>query len=168
MSNTAACVITMGGTIDKDYVVDSASLEVLEPFIAWIAPTLGTSQPLEIIELAKKDSLDLVESDRAMLLDCLSGLDAARAVITHGTDTLLCSALAVLGAQGAGRIANCQTIAFTGAFRPGRFTPAEAAFNIGFALAVVQAAPPGVYVAVGGRFAPAERVRHEGGHFVYD
>lgn len=36
--SSSVAVFAMGGTIDKDYVVDSASLEVVEPFISWIAP----------------------------------------------------------------------------------------------------------------------------------
>ncbi|MGO9319797.1 MAG: asparaginase domain-containing protein [Solirubrobacteraceae bacterium] len=160
-------VFAMGGTIDKDYVVDSASLEVVEPFISWIAPELRMTYRLEVTQLAKKDSLDLADSDRARLLTYVATNDRDRLLITHGTDTLLTTASAVWAAQKAGEISHDKTIVFTGTFRPGRFAQAEASFNVGFALAVAQSAPPGVYVAVGGQFAPVDHVSHLQGHFVY-
>jgi L-asparaginase len=167
-SSSSMAVIAMGGTIDKDYIVESASLEVVDPFISWIAPELRMTYRLEVAQLAKKDSLDLADSDRARLLTYLATSDRGRLLITHGTDTLLATASAVWAAQKAGEIPGDRTIVFTGAFRPGRFVQSEASFNVGFALAVAQSAPPGVYVAVGGQFAPVDHVSHGQGHFVYE
>jgi L-asparaginase len=166
-SSSSVAVIAMGGTIDKDYVVDGASLEVVDPFISWIAPELRMTYRLEVTQLARKDSIDLADSDRARLLRHVATNARARLLITHGTDTLLATASAVWATQQAGEISDEKTIVFTGAFRPGRFAQAEASFNLGFALAVAQSAPPGVYVAVGGQFAPVDHVSHEQGHFVY-
>jgi L-asparaginase len=166
-SMSPVAVIAMGGTIDKDYVVESASLEVVDPFIGWIAPQLRMAYKLEVVQLADKDSLDLADADRARLLAHIASSDRVRLLITHGTDTLLATASAVLAAQNAGEIPAEGTVVFTGAFRPGRFVQSEACFNFGFALAVTQSAPPGVYVAVGGQFAPVDHVKHERDHFVY-
>lgn len=167
-SSHLVAVIAMGGTIDKDYIVNSASLEVVEPFVGWIAPELRITYSLNVTQLAKKDSLDLGHSDRARLLECIATNELDRLLITHGTDTLLDTASAVSSAQKGGEIPADKTIVFTGTFRPGRFALPEASFNVGFGLAVAQSAPPGVYVAVGGQFATVDRVSHDQGRFVYE
>jgi L-asparaginase len=166
-SSNVVAIVAMGGTIDKGYIVGSASLEVADPFISWVTPELRTTCPLEVTQLAKKDSLDLADSDRARLLTYLATNERSRLLVTHGTDTLLATASAASGALKAGEISAAKTVVFTGAFRPGRFAQAEASFNLGHALAVAQSAPPGVYVAVGGQFGPVEQVSHDAGRFVY-
>jgi L-asparaginase len=161
-------LIAMGGTIDKDYVVETASLEVADPFISSIKPLLRLASELQIVQLARKDSLELDDADRARLVAYIVKHGCRRFVITHGTDTLLATATAVAHARGAGTIHDEVTAVLTGAFRPGRFAPAEASFNLGFALAVAQTAPAGVYVAMGGRYDTVEHVTHADARFTYD
>src|ERR1700734_1321309 len=98
-SSSSVAVIAMGGTIDKDYIVDSASLEVVDPFIRWIELELGMTHRLEVTHLTQKDSLDLADYDRARLVAYLATNNQSRILITHGTDTLLATASAVWEAQ---------------------------------------------------------------------
>ena len=47
----------------------------------------------------------------------------------------------------------------TGALSPARFRTTDAVFNVGMAVATVQVAAPGVYIAMSGQVFVASRVR---------
>jgi L-asparaginase len=76
-----------------------------------------------------------------------------RLVGTHGTDTIEQTA-AVLGSAIHGK-----TIVVTGAMVPYQFGSSDGMFNLGTALAFVQALEPGVYIAMNGRRFPWHSVR---------
>jgi L-asparaginase len=67
-------------------------------------------------------------------------------VITHGTDTMPKTA-ALLGP----RIKN-KTVVLTGAMVPYRFGSSDGMFNLGSAISFAQTLPPGVYIAMNGRY----------------
>jgi L-asparaginase len=100
------------------------------------------------VEVARKDSLDLDDEDRARLVAAARAAPAARIVVTHGTDTMTTSAAAL--AQVAGK-----TIVLLGALTPARFSESDAAFNLGMAFAAAQLAAPGVYITMNGTVFPA-------------
>jgi L-asparaginase len=52
-----------------------------------------------------------------------------------------------------------KTIVLTGALTPARFRTTDAIFNVGMAVAAVQACPPGVYIAMSGQVFAAGAVR---------
>ena len=52
-----------------------------------------------------------------------------------------------------------KTVVFVGSLTPARFRESDAEFNVGFAWAAVQSLPPGVYIAMNGRFFDARGVR---------
>ena len=52
-----------------------------------------------------------------------------------------------------------KTIVLTGALTPARFRTTDAIFNVGMAVAAVQVAPPGVYIAMSGQVFEAGAVR---------
>ncbi len=78
-----------------------------------------------------------------------------RIVITHGTDTMVETARALLAA-GLGK-----TVVLTGAMVPYAFGSSDGLFNLGSALSFAQVLPPGVYVAMNGRVFPGDRVRKD-------
>src|SRR5262249_19174507 len=78
-----------------------------------------------------------------------------RLVVTHGTDTMAETA-AVLGRGLRGK-----TVVLTGAMRPYRFGSSDGMFNLGSALSFAQVLPPGVYVAMNGRYLPWDDVRKD-------
>ena len=78
--------------------------------------------------------------------------DAERYVITHGTDRMPETAEALGGLDG-------KTIVLTGALSPARFRTTDAIFNVGMAVAAVQVAEPGVYIAMSGQVFAAGEVR---------
>ncbi|MDH3374462.1 MAG: asparaginase, partial [Gammaproteobacteria bacterium] len=106
----------------------------------------------EIVPLLHKDSLDITDEDRESIHDFIAGDDATHYVVTHGTDSM--SETAALLADLSGK-----TIVLTGALTPARFKTTDAVFNVGMAVAAVQIAPPGVYLAMNGQVFVAGHVR---------
>jgi L-asparaginase len=91
--------------------------------------------------------------DRQMILQQCRSAPESRIVITHGTDTMV---------ETAGELARGmagKTIVLTGAMIPYKFGSSDGLFNLGSALAFAQALPPGVYVAMNGRYFAWNRVR---------
>jgi L-asparaginase len=137
-------IVTTGGTIDKAYFDALSTYQIGEPAVKKVLDAANVTYPYRIVELLRKDSLELTDEDRERLQQTVATLDAARIVITHGTDTMTDSATVLAAIPG-------KTIVLTGALSPARFTDSDATFNIGMAFAAVQTLPPGVYVAMNGR-----------------
>jgi L-asparaginase len=99
------------------------------------------------------DSLDMSEADRELIAqNCLQAPET-RVVITHGTDTMVETARIV-----AARVTD-KTVVLTGAMVPYAFGSSDGMFNLGSALSFAQVLPPGVYVAMNGRYFPWDRVQ---------
>jgi L-asparaginase len=138
-------VVTTGGTIDKQYFDDLSKYQIADSTVGRLLQIARVTLPIEIVEVARKDSLDLTDEDRARLVG------AARAVVTHGTDTMTTSAAALAEVEG-------KTIVLLGALAPARFAESDASFNLGMAFAAAQLAPPGVYITMNGTVFPAANV----------
>ena len=154
-------VFTTGGTIDKVYFDAQSEFEVGDPLVAEILQTAGARVPFTVEVLFRKDSLDISESDREAIAQKIVGADPDRVLVTHGTDTMVQTALttadALLDATDASGFG--KTVVFVGSLTPARFRQTDAEFNVGFAWAAVQTLPPGVYVAMNGRFFDARNVQ---------
>jgi len=144
--------VTTGGTIDKIYFDALSRFEIGESQITHILTEGLVDFDYEIVPLMQKDSLDMTAADRQKLRDYLESDDFSHYVITHGTDTMAETADALAGLDG-------KTIVLTGALSPARFKTTDAVFNIGMAVAAVQVAPPGVYIAMSGQVFTAGEVR---------
>lgn len=154
-------VFTTGGTIDKIYFDAQSEFEVGDPLVAEILQTAGAQVPFEVEVLFRKDSLDITDEDRATIAQKIAAAETDRVLVTHGTDTMVPTALAAVDAlldttdaAGFGK-----TVVFVGSLTPARFRQTDAEFNVGFAWAAVQILPPGVYIAMNGRFFDARNVR---------
>jgi L-asparaginase len=145
-------IFTTGGTIDKIYFDAKSEYEVGEPQIGEILREMGVGFPFEITSLMRKDSLDMTDTDRAMIREAVAKDSARRVLITHGTDTMTETAAALQG------IAD-KTIVLTGALNPARFRGSDAIFNIGGAVLVAETMAPGVYIVMNGRVFDARKVR---------
>ena len=110
---------------------------------------------VSIATLMMVDSLDMTAADRALIVEQCRAAAERRIVITHGTDTMVETAR-VLAAAPARRP---KTIVLTGAMVPYAFGSSDGLFNLGSALSFVQVLPPGVYVAMNGRYFPWNRVK---------
>ena len=144
--------ITTGGTIDKIYFDELSQFEVGEAQVQHILHEGLVQFDYDVVSLLHKDSLEMTDVDRAMVRDYIATDDASRYVLTHGTDTMPEMADALVDLPG-------KTIVLTGALTPARFRTTDAIFNVGMAVAAVQAANPGVYIAMSGQVFAAGTVR---------
>ena len=144
--------ITTGGTIDKIYFDELSQFEVGESQIQHVLTEGRVEFDYEVTPLLQKDSLEMTDEDRLKLRDFIAGDKADRVIVTHGTDTMPETADALAGLDG-------KTIVLTGALTPARFKTTDAIFNVGMAVAAVQTAEPGVYIAMNGQVFRAGAVR---------
>ena len=145
-------IFTTGGTIDKVYFDATSKYQVGPPNIAAVFDELNLGFSYTIDSLMKKDSLDLSDEDREIICRAVAQDPADRIIITHGTDTMVETAKKLAGIQG-------KTIVLTGALKPALFKTTDAVFNIGCAVAAVQAMNPGVYIVMNGRIFSHDKVR---------
>ncbi|MEX2130328.1 MAG: asparaginase domain-containing protein [Pseudohongiellaceae bacterium] len=150
-------VFTVGGTIDKIYFDANSSYEVGPPNIARILVDLQLNPQFEVTSLMQKDSLDMTDSDRALIRAQVSSAAETRILITHGTDTMVETAKALM----AGAVNQGKTVVLTGALSPALFKNSDAMFNIGGAVIAVQTLPPGCYIAMNGQVFTADKVRKD-------
>ncbi len=99
------------------------------------------------------DSLEMTDEDRELIVHQCNNCDEHQIVITHGTDTMAETAKVL-----ANKVTH-KTIILTGAMIPIKFGSSDGLFNLGSALAFAQTLPPGVYVAMNGRYFTADNVR---------
>jgi L-asparaginase len=154
-------VLTTGGTIDKTYFDALSKYQVGESVVQRLLEIGRVTYPFRIIEVLRKDSLDLTAEDRETLRAKVAELPSTRVVITHGSDTMTETARVMASIRD-------KTIVFTGSLSPARFSESDATFNLGMAFAIVQVAAPGVYIAMSGQVFRADKVRkdHDAGRFV--
>lgn len=145
-------ILTTGGTIDKIYFDALSEFQVGDPQIGEVLRQAHVEVPYTIEPVFRKDSLELTEADRAVIRARAEAAPEERLLVTHGTDTMVETALALLGLEG-------RTIVLTGALTPARFRENDAIFNIGFALGCAQCLPPGIYLAMHGRVFDPRQVR---------
>ena len=137
-------IFTTGGSIDKFYSTQKSTFVVGEPQIQNILKEANAALDVEIETLFKKDSMGVTEDDRQVIHDKVKSDPHRHIVITHGTDTMIQTAQALLSIPD-------KVIVLTGAMQPAAFKKTDAAFNIGTAIVAVQILPDGVYVVMNGK-----------------
>jgi L-asparaginase len=145
-------IYTVGGTIDKVYFDQKSAFEVGEPKVGDILAEANVTLDYTIEAVLHKDSLEMTGADRQLIVEKASADPCPLIVLTHGTDTMIETALAL--EQVAGKV-----IVLTGAMQPARFRSSDATFNIAAALTAVQLLPAGVYIAMNGRIFKPGRIR---------
>ncbi len=144
-------VLITGGTFDKEYDELAGRLYFKDSHVSEMLSLGRCKLDLEIRTLMMIDSLEITDPDREIIVEQCRAAPESRIVITHGTDTMEVTARAL-----ANRIQG-KTVVLTGAMVPYKFGSSDGLFNLGSALAFVQTLPPGVYVAMNGRYLTAER-----------
>lgn len=148
-------VLTTGGTIDKTYFDALSEYQITDSGIPALLGQARVALPFRVVELMRKDSLELTEADRLLVAAAAREAPESRIVITHGTDTMTDTAR-VLAAEAPGK-----TIVLTGALSPARFAETDAPFNLGMAFATAQVAPPGVWIAMSGEVFDGLKVKKD-------
>jgi len=152
---TGILVLTTGGTIDKNYFDALSEYQIVDSGIPALLAEARVALPFRVVELMRKDSLELTEADRALIASAACEAPESRIVVTHGTDTMTETAK-VLAAEVPGK-----TICLTGALSPARFSETDAGFNLGMAFATAQVAAPGVYIAMSGQVFDGLKVKKD-------
>jgi L-asparaginase len=154
MQNQPILVLTTGGTIDKAYFDALSEYQIVESGIPSVLEQARVALPFRLVELMRKDSLELTDADRALIAAAAREAPESRVVITHGTDTMTDTAKTLAEIAG-------KTIVLTGALSPARFAETDAPFNLGMAFAAAQTAGPGVWIAMSGQVFDGLKVRKD-------
>lgn len=145
-------IFCTGGTFDKIYFDALSDYKIGEPQIEWIMKQANVDFDYTIESILKKDSLEISDEDRALIIAAVSADDCQRIIITHGTDTMPQTARALQSVTD-------KTIVLLGAMQPARFRDSDALFNSGFAVAAAKLLPAGVYVAMNGQVFNADQAQ---------
>ncbi|WP_062347593.1 asparaginase domain-containing protein [Novosphingobium sp. CCH12-A3] len=154
MQQEPILVLTTGGTIDKAYFDALSEYQIVESGIPALIAEARVALPFRVMELMRKDSLELTDADRALIAAAVREAPERHVVITHGTDTMTETANALSDIAG-------KTIVLTGALSPARFAETDAHFNLGMAFATAQVAAPGVWIAMSGQVFDGLKVRKD-------
>ncbi len=146
-------VFVTGGTFDKEYNEITGELYFKDTHIREILDLGRSLVEVEIKKLMLVDSLNMTEKDRAKIVQQCIDTKSKHILITHGTDTMDNTAK-VLASHNIDK-----TIVLTGAMIPYKFGSSDGLFNLGCALAFVQALPCGVYIAMNGKCFRWDEVR---------
>ncbi|WP_374529692.1 asparaginase domain-containing protein [Novosphingobium sp.] len=155
MTQPSILVLTTGGTIDKAYFDALSEYQIVDSGIPALLKEARVALPFRVVELMRKDSLELSDADRALIAAAAREAPETHIVVTHGTDTMTDTAK-ILAAEVPGK-----TIVLTGALSPARFAETDAPFNLGMAVATAQVAAPGVWIAMSGQVFDGLKVRKD-------
>lgn len=161
MAQEPILIVTTGGTLDKQYFDALSEYKIAESVIEKLLKVARVTHPFRVIELMRKDSLDLTEEDRALIAATVAAAPETRIVVTHGTDTMTETAKVLAAIEG-------KTMVLCGALAPARFAESDATFNLGMAFACCQVAPAGVWITMNGSVFDGLKVRKDraAGRFV--
>jgi len=139
-------IFVTGGTFDKEYNELTGELFFKDTHLPELLALGRCSVEVDVVTLMMIDSLDMTEADRELIAENCKKANEDRIIITHGTDTMVETARVI-----AMRVKG-KTIVLTGAMIPYKFGSSDGLFNLGSAIAFVQVLPPGVYIAMNGRY----------------
>jgi L-asparaginase len=153
-------LISTGGTIEKVYSEQSGVVEnraaKLDRYLRMLRlPDIE----INARHLMNKDSLEMTDSDRAEVRDCVGGLlpEGAAIVISHGTDTMVET----------GRFLELSfpelkvPIILTGAMTPLGFEGSDGLQNLTESLLAARLLTPGVYIVMHGQVFPVSKARKD-------
>lgn len=146
-------IFITGGTFDKEYNELNGQLFFKDTQMHDLLEMGRNKVPVVIRTLMMIDSLDMTAQDRDLIVHQCIQCEENKIIITHGTDTMAVTAQVL-----AQHIKN-KTVVLTGAMIPIKFGSSDGLFNMGCAMAFVQSLPPGVYVAMNGRYFNWDNVR---------
>lgn len=148
-------VFVTGGTFDKEYNYITGELYFKDSHLKEMFERGRCEVQIDIKTLMMIDSLEMGDDEHSIIVYNCRKTEANRILLTHGTDRMVDTARILAEADIAGK-----TIVLTGAMIPYAFgMSSDGFFNLGSALAFVQALPPGIYIVMNGRYFEWNRVR---------
>jgi L-asparaginase len=153
-------VVTTGGTIEKAYSEQNGTVANLDSKIDRYLRLLRLpDSDIHIVPLMNIDSLEMMDSDRAMILGTVKALlqQAAPVVISHGTDTMVETGLYLQHALPEVK----SPIVLTGAMTPLGFEGSDGLQNLTESLFAARILPPGVHVVIHNQVFLVDRVKKD-------
>ncbi|HIM57879.1 MAG TPA: asparaginase [Gammaproteobacteria bacterium] len=148
-------LLITGGTIDKIYNELNGELGFNQSHLKHMLERGRVGLDISLERLFLRDSLDMNDEDRDLILSKCLECNEDNILVTHGTDTLVETAK-LLG----NKIKN-KTIVLFGSMIPYSVNNSDALFNLGVALSAVQLKKSGVYVVMNGRVFDFDRVKKD-------
>ena len=150
-------ILITGGTLDKVHDTATESLLFRKSRKSHISELLkiGRSHLPRQEVILMKDSLEMTDADRAVILKALLSAPERQIIVTHGTGTMEQTAKFLDGKTGD------KTVVLSGAMRPFSLGKSDAGFNIGGGLIAAQTLPAGVYGVMNGRIFTANKLRKD-------
>lgn len=146
-------LLVTGGTLDTSYDLLDGKLTFETTHLPEILRQARSTVAVKLEILALKDSKELTDADRKLILKKCKSAKENKILITHGTDTM------ALTARILGKNIKNKTIVLTGAMIPFSFANSDVLFNFGCAIMAVQLLPKGVFIVMNGRVFPWNDVR---------
>jgi L-asparaginase len=157
---TRIYLIACGGTIEKVYSEQTGTVQNLDTKIDRYFRLLRLPDTqIETTHLMNKDSLDMTDGDRAQVLNAVRAklTDPAPIVITHGTDTMVETGLALKNNLPGLTV----PIVMTGAMTPLGFEASDGLQNLTESLLAARILQPGVWAVMHNQVFPIDRVRKD-------
>ena len=145
-------IFVTGGTFDKEYDEITGNLFFKKTHLREMLDRGRAKIDINISTLMMKDSLEMDDNDRSLVVDNCSKTIESNIIITHGTDTMIDTATSIANAK------LNKTIVLTGAMIPYKFGSSDGLFNLGAAIGFVQSLPNGVYIAMNGKYFHYDKV----------
>ncbi len=155
-------IVTTGGTIEKIYSEQTGQVENLTSKIDRYLQLLRMpDNEIEVTPLMNKDSLEMTEEDREVVLAVVrQKIREAPVVITHGTDTMVDT-----GRLLKQRLPSLRhPIVLTGAMTPLGFERSDGLQNLTESLFAARVLQPGVWIVMHGQVFDVDRVRKDREH----
>ena len=148
-------ILITGGTLDKVHDTATESLTFRKNRKSHMNELLkiGRSHLPRQEIILMKDSLEMTEADRELILKAILAAPEHHIVLTHGTGTMENTAQYLDGKT------ENKTVVLTGAMRPFSLGKSDAGFNIGGAMVAAQTLTAGVYGVMNGRVFKANALR---------
>jgi len=145
--------LSTGGTFNKHYseATGGIAIDTEGTTLQELADKWRTSFLIQTI--IGKDSLEMNDQDREVLLQTISQSPEENIIVIHGTDTM------DLSAEHIAKAALPKRIILTGAMLPYRVDKVEATANVAMAVGYLSAEiPHGVYISMNGIIGPYRQV----------
>ena len=155
-------IFITGGTFDKEYDELTGKLFFNKTHLREMLDLGRSKVDVNISTLMMKDSLEMNDIDRELIVDNCSNASEHQIIITHGTDTMTTTAYEIAQAN------LNKVVVLTGAMIPYKFGSSDGLFNLGGAIGFVQSLNNGVYIAMNGKCFEYDNVEKnkESGEFV--
>lgn len=152
--NEKILIINTGGTFNKVYNPLKGELEVPKDGIAPEAILrYFYNTNYDLINLIHKDSLEMNEADRILMLQTIEQSDASKVLVIHGTDTM------DMTAQFLSLHVKNKVVVLTGAMVPFSIDTVEATANFSMALGSLHVrSENGIYIAMHGLFSKHDAI----------